>query len=183
MKVLGIDPALRNLGIIEGDYNGTLKVINAITYSTKSKESSSGLSDGEHDALCACLLSKKVNEHINNFKPDLICAEIGSGAQSHKAASALGAMKGFIGCLMGIHDSYKWVIVTPSEAKKIVHPKADKELIMSWVLKNHKEYPWEKVKKRLEHQADAVIISLAGINKILKELKNHEIRDKTKFLQ
>ena len=173
MRILSIDPSLRNTGVIEALYlNDKLKILNAITHKTVSKSKESFLSAGEHDTLCAMHLATCITDMINANKPDLICAEIGSGAQSHSAAAALGAMKGFIGGLMSQHNKINWVIVTPAEAKRIIRPNVDKGVIQAWVLKNYKEYTWDKIKNKFEHQADAVIIALAGIKKFKERHKN-----------
>lgn len=175
-RILCIDAALRNMGVVEATYSaGRFVVHSAITYSTKPKDKKSPLSAGEHDTYCAKYLSKCISKHILEYKPDLVCTEIGSGAQSSKAASALGAMKGFMGSLMAQHESTIWVIVTPNQAKQIVKKGAKKNLIMAWVGRYHGgDIKWDKVKCRFEHQADAVIIGYAGIKKYFELGVNHE---------
>lgn len=172
MKVIGIDPALRNFGMVKGLIkNNELEIIDAVTFRTKPRPKKSEVSAGVYDVRCAAFLYSSAISFIESATPDLIIAEVGSGAQSHKAAAALGTMKGLIGALTKSHN-LPWEIITPKEAKEVIRKDASKEEIGAWVLEKFPNYDWVQTKCLFEHQADAAIILAAGLLKlnILKEI-------------
>ncbi len=167
MKCLGIDPALRNCGIVLTEYNGSShEILGTNVFKTKSyNKKTSKFSSGEHDFMCSSYQFGQLKEYITLHKPELIAVEIGSGSKGHRALAALNSMKGFMGSIHYTFSEAKWILIKPSEAKKIVVDYADKDLIMAYVRKKYPDYCWPQFKNVMEHIADAVIVLEAAIKK------------------
>ncbi len=170
MKCLGIDPALRNIGVVLTDYDelkNKHKILDAATFKTKARnKKKSKFSDGEHDFYASAAQFKALKEYIEEHDPDFIAIEIGSGSRGYRGAMGLACMKGFMGSLYICFPKKKWILVTPAEAKEIIVDYADKTLIKAYVRKKYKDYPWSRVDNQFEHQSDAVVILESALLKV-----------------
>ena len=174
MIVCGIDPAIRNVGIVIGEVaeiGDKPQILYSDTFSTKTqKRGDSSFHEGEYDVLCAKHLAQQLLVTLKRWKPKFISIEVGFGSRSRAAANGIGAAKGFIGAIMAMYDA-TYVMVDPEEAKSIVIKQADKALIMMWVRENI-PFEWPGIKWKFEHQADSVVILIAGMKKYLMEQNN-----------
>jgi len=174
MIICGIDPAVRNIGLVIGEVaklGDKPQILFAETYRTKTQEKrSSTFYEGEYDVLCAHHLTGCILQAFNQWKPEFIAVEVGFGSRSRAAANGLGVAKGLIGALMAFYPT-TYAIVEPEEAKAVVVKGADKTIIQAWVKENF-QFPWNGKKCEFEHQADAVAILIGGMRKYLMEQKN-----------
>lgn len=165
VSVLGIDPGLANMGLVEADVCLlTGKVINVsrmtLIRTEKSKDKqvkrrnddmhrARTLQEGLSTAASRCLLGM---------------AEVPGGAQSARAAYALGIAVGILSsCPVPLIE------VDPQQVKKAVTGKktASKQEMIEWATAQFPDADWIKQRGRLtdanEHLADALAIIFAGI--------------------
>ncbi len=166
LRVVGLDPSLRNLGIAKGFYDTETKKLTidfCITVSPKVPKGSMRV--GTRDILRVRHLLDALATHIK--EADIVIAEIPIGSQSASA------MKSYAVCiaLMAVAQKImgKLVEVTPQQVKAIVgNPKASKADVIQWVQQHHPEAPLERYRDSInaakaEHQADAVVAIHAGL--------------------
>jgi Holliday junction resolvasome RuvABC endonuclease subunit len=166
LRVVGLDPSLRNLGIAKGFFDTETKKLTidfCITISPNVPKGSMRV--GTRDILRVRHLLDALAEHIK--EADIVIAEIPIGSQSASA------MKSYAVCiaLMAVAQKImgKLVEVTPQQVKTIVgNPKATKADVIHWVQKKHPEAPLERYRDSInaakaEHQADAIVAIYAGL--------------------
>lgn len=172
IKVIGLDPSLRNWGIAIGEmvpgvveslkiYD--LRVINPAIAKTKQvRQNSLDLESAKQ--LCEGVLSVVKSAQ-------LIFVEVPVGSQSARAMASYGICVGVLGALRGIgiplHE------VSPLEVKRASAGKvtATKQEMIQWAMGKHPEADWPTYKQKekllvnnnkAEHQADAIAAIYAG---------------------
>lgn len=188
MKIVGIDPSLRNWGMVKVTYNPILNQVYVNTSKLiQPKQLEKANRTNEKDVYSASQLYSFSKEFIDK-DVDAICIEVPTGSQSSRAMASYGTCVGVIGSL---HDLGIPIIqVTPTEVKKVTGDRvADKKDIIEWVMNKHPEYQLPMQKKqgmkepiytKAEHLADALLAVYAALDKptfkqvserYLKELK------------
>jgi Holliday junction resolvasome RuvABC endonuclease subunit len=176
IKVVGIDPAFANIGVCCGHlvpaptssgYRLQIASLDLI-HTEADKAGKKVVRKNSDDLRRAQQASRGLRSIISDFKPAMIFAEVPTGAQSARAAWALGIA---VGVLAGIDGAL--VQVLPREVKEAVGERhAGKEEIIEWALKQHPEANWYmrtsggkqvSVNSKNEHLADAVATIYAGL--------------------
>lgn len=172
LKVLGMDPSLRNWGIAAGMLDTdtgklTIKTVQVIqTSEPKGKQVRQNSAD-LHTA-------KQLMEGVAPFleQANLIFVEVPVGSQSARAMASYGVCVGVLGAIRA-HGT-PFFEVTPTEVKKstVGSKTATKDEMISWAMATHPEAPWPmKVVKGVssvvtgtaEHMADATAAIHAGL--------------------
>lgn len=173
MKVVGLDPAFKNFGMVAAD----------LEYLTKSSSwfcscpsmeliKTVKMSGKKTDVRVSSDVLRRAQElhyGLHNFlgkhKPQLVFVEVPSGAQSAAAGSALGVAIGVLGSI-----EIPVIEVTPLEVKKLftrTRESVPKSAIMEWAYDCWPEASWLKHngKRTLdnEHLADALAVIRAGV--------------------
>lgn len=172
LKVLGLDPSLRNWGIAAGTLcteTGkliikTVQVICAdvpkgkqVRQNSKDLDSAKQLMEGVLPFL----------EHAN-----LIFVEVPVGSQSARAMASYGICVGVLGSIRARGTPF--FEVTPIEVKKatVGSKTATKDDMIEWAMSAHPEAPWplqtikgvqSVIKGKAEHMADATAAIRAGL--------------------
>ena len=175
IKILAIDPAIRNLGLARMQFDpGTsqLTVVDIMLVTTES-ESGKTVRKNSDDLRRARLLQDAIKYYSKDM--DIVMAEVPVGTQSARGAMSNGICIGLIAAI-----NKPIIEVTPSEAKmaSIGRKTASKEEIIDWAFRVNPDLDWKirwsKGVKRLthanEHMADAIAIGHAGIK--TSEFKN-----------
>lgn len=172
LKVIGLDPSLRNWGIAAGLYDTETGVLTVKTLRvTQTKEpKGKGVRVNSDDLRSA----KELMEGVQPFleQANLIFVEVPSGTQSAKGAMASGICIGVLGAIRATGTPF--FEVTPIEVKKATVGKqtATKAEMIAWAMKEHPEAPWpmqnykgsqKVVAGTAEHMADAVAAIYAGL--------------------
>lgn len=186
MKVLSIDPSLRNTaivaGIIRDDWQYeplTYHIISTEKSKDKKKKATDDFIDrcgfiySESQALLAGTFLTESDEVLSDFmNPDVIFVESPSGSQSANAAKSYASSCFFISTLRP-----KAYTVTPHEVKVMSQGSktATKHEMVEWVQKTYPNFNFpmhaEKFNmSKSEHIADAIAVAHVGIEK----LKNNE---------
>ncbi len=176
IKVVGIDPAFANIGVCcgflvpDGSPSGFRLQISTLELiqTQADKAGKKVVRKNSDDLRRAQEASRQLRGIISDFKPSMVFAEVPTGAQSARAAWALGIA---VGVLAGIDSPL--VQVLPREVKEAVGERhADKEEIIEWALKKFPDAPWfwqsrggkqVSVNSKNEHVADAVAAIHAGL--------------------
>ena len=158
MKIVGLDPSQRNLGIAIGIVNtdGLLSVSDLLTVSTQPKPKTSKVSTSTWDIQQATIQYNALQQYTADA--DVVCIEVPYGSQDVKAAVGRGICLGLLSTIKA-----PVVYVTPQANKKTVgNPKATKADVVLWASNKHPEAPWHKQRGRItvgnnEHVADALV--------------------------
>ena len=165
LKVVGLDPSLRNWGIAIGSVpldTGILTIESVNTIHTTPLPDHSKISKSTWDISSARHLHEGVQEAIKDA--DMICVEVPYGSQDVKAAVGRGICLGVLGSLEGKN----FIFVTPQSVKKIIgDPKATKADSVHLAYERHPEANWPIYRGKVsvtkaEHQADAIHAIYAG---------------------
>lgn len=174
IKVVGLDPSLRNWGIVicsvELD-TGYMNVDSMITSRTSQQPNGGNVRATTWDIHSASSLYADVYNAV--VDADIVCVEVPTGAQNAKGATGHGICLGILGSLV----SDKFVFVTPQSVKKIIGSKdATKAESVALAVKRHPEAKWPKHHHKIsvtkaEHCADAIhAIYAAAQTKEFKKL-------------
>jgi len=164
MRVLSIDPSLRNTALVYSELNdGVVKVIDSVTIETeKSKQKQVRASS---DLIQRCdVLHRGVQEYIERWNPEIIFVETPSGSQSASGMKNYG-----VSCYMIATLTPRAIEVTPTEVKKatVGTKTASKHEMIAWAFEKHPEAPWtlrnDFPLAKQEHMADAIAIIYAGM--------------------
>jgi len=172
LKVVGLDPSLRNWGIAIGDYcldNARLQ-ITELTVTKPALPTGKQVRQNSKDLTAASQLAEGALAAVQGA--DAIFVEVPVGSQSSRAMASYGICVGILGSLRAFNTSF--YEVTPTEVKLISvgDRKATKEQMIVWGITTHPEAPWptQKVKgvdrviqSTAEHMADAVAAIYAGL--------------------
>lgn len=169
LKVLGLDPSLRNWGVAAGTLDTetgrillkNVSVIKAVIPEGKSvRQNSKDLASAQQ--LMAGLLP------YLEQKPHLIFAEVPIGSQSARAMASYGICVGVLGSARALGTAF--FEVTPNEVKlaTVGSKTATKEEMIDFALREQPNAPWPMVRGKLsaakaEHMADAYGAIVAGI--------------------
>jgi Holliday junction resolvasome RuvABC endonuclease subunit len=168
VKIVGIDPAIRNFGYAQAIYNTEIStlVITKIGLVTTEKDQHTSVRRNSDDF-------SRAQHHTRQLK--LWCAgshiaivELPTGTQSARGAMSNGICIGIVaGCPIPV------IQVMPDEVKlaAVGHKQAAKEEMIEWAREKYPHLPWlqGKVKGKIqliaanEHLADAVAAIHAGI--------------------
>jgi len=147
MRGLALDPAFRNIGIVEFNLVDGIPIpYNLDIIQTKKGKGKVGLDD--------LRASRKIHKGLQNFiqDKDIIIAELPTGSQSSRAAMASGVI---IGILAGLENL---TTVSPNQVKNIVGKNATKDEIIEWGMRKYPELNWPKTKAKQEHIADSLAV-------------------------
>lgn len=174
IKVVGIDPAFANIGVCCGflvPTDGSFKLNIHSLHLIQTEADKAGkkvVRKNSDDLRRAQQASRQLRQIISDFQPTMTFAEVPTGAQSARAAWALGIA---VGVLAGVDGAL--VQVLPREVKEAVGERhAGKEEIIEWAIKNHPDADWYmrnsggkrvSVNSKNEHLADAVAAIYAGL--------------------
>jgi len=161
VKIVGIDPALRNTGIVSADLiNNDIKINYVkLIETTTLNEKPKAVDD-----------YKRINFIYNNLRliidnHDLIIAEFPIGSQSSRAMVSYATSISILACF-----NKPIIPVTPNDIKKYIGIKnASKSDSINYVRQHYPNFPFilknNKILNKNEHLADAMIAILAGIKK------------------
>ena len=165
LKIVGLDPSLRNWGIAIGSaslVSGELIINELKTVTTQTKPKGNSGKTSTWDIETAKILHTEVADAISDA--DIICVEVPYGSQDVKAAVGRGICLGVLGSLF----DDRFILVTPQSVKKIVGAKdASKKECVKWASTRHPEAPWPMWQGKVsvgkaEHSADALIAIYAA---------------------
>lgn len=190
LRVVGLDPSLRNWGIANGTYDTeshkiaihSLSVVH--TEKTKRKQ----LRQNTQDIEAAIKLMTEVHAVVNSA--DVVFVEVPVGSQSARAALGVGVCVGILGALTYLECPF--FQLTPTEIKVIAtgSKTATKQEMIDWAIEQHPSAPWPTQKYRgklrivtgtAEHMADAIAAIHAGVSstpfKQLSKIQLTNIKD------
>lgn len=172
LKVVGLDPSLRNWGLAVGTYNietkqitiQKLDVLNPVLPTGKQVRQNSLDLDSAHQLYLGATAAVE-GAHA-------VFVEVPVGSQSARAMASYGICVGVLGAIRG--GGMPFFDVTPTEVKLAGFgtKTATKQEMIQWAMKQHPEAPWPMYKQngqmlvseaKAEHQADAVAAIYAGI--------------------
>lgn len=157
MKVLGLDPSLRNWGFSLAEYTNELKIIDTGVIQIKpSKQQYKNI----EDMLVAQEIYKQLHSLIKGI--DVICVELPVGSKSSRAMVSYATCVALVGVLRTINPNI--IVVRPNQIKRYVGSNtASKDDVINWV---KTKYPNLKlpVKTKAEHICDSIIAIHVGLN-------------------
>lgn len=170
IKIIGIDPSLRNTGLAAMQFNiktgkgQLLDLKMAYTYPQKEKRGKN-----LHDLNSIKSILETIESFFEHHKPDLVCAELPLGSKSSQAMLGLGVSTAVLATV-----KQPIILVSPFAVKKVVTTdkrKVEKSDVIDWATSRHPEGNWfiRRVKGNMvfqaknEHIADAVAAIYAGL--------------------
>lgn len=172
IRIMGLDPALRNTGIAVFDYDtDTGALVNAGLHLAQTEKGSDlkQVRKSSDDLNRARILRAAILSAIDQFKPQLIAAEVPQGTQDARASFSNGVCTGLLASLPpGLIE------VSPNEVKmaatgSIKHvPKSE---MIRWATQKWPDAPWLRARGNPkgaiigdnEHLADACAVVEAAI--------------------
>lgn len=170
IPILGIDAAFANTGLALAYYDvdsETVEVADLRLIKTEAdKAGKKVVRKNSDDLRRAAEVIVGSDKALVDHQPAFAFAEVPTGAQSARAAWALGIAVGLIA-----HTASKvpLIQVTPKEVKDVTGEKfPDKAQMIDWAVRKHPNAPWPKrggkiVAGQAEHLADAVAAIHAGL--------------------
>ncbi len=173
MKVVGLDPAFANFGMVAGRLlcsagHWSFHPTEMQLLQTKGSPKKTRVVRKSSESLArAQELSKGVMSFLAAHQPELVFVEVPSGAQNANAAMGLGVAVGILGAIRA-----PIIEVAPPEIKALFTSRREtvpKERVMAWAYKCWPDAPWNtfgKDKRRTndnEHLADACAAVEAGV--------------------
>lgn len=167
IKIVGLDPALRNLGIVKAVYDtvtGTLTIMECLTVCPVA-QTRKQVRQNSIDLNRARQLLDALVDHTKSA--DIVCVEIPVGSQSSRACVSYGIAVSLMAVVQKIKPAF--IEVSPHEVKITVGNKsATKQDVVDWVLAHNPEAPLEKHRgvismTKAEHQADAIVAIYAAM--------------------
>lgn len=171
IRIIGIDPALRNTGLAIGDYNlatGKLHVTRVELAKTDKGRDAKVVRKSSDDLSRARLIVEEVRRVILIHKPMFAVAEVPGGCQSARGAFSNGICCGVLASL-----TLPLIEVSPDEVKlaSAGSKNAAKAVIIQWAVAAWPEAGWKtrKFKGNIEllaeneHMADACAAIAAGL--------------------
>lgn len=170
LKVLGMDPSLRNWGIAAGTLDtetGKLLVKHVNVIQSVLPEGKQ-VRQNSKDLSAAQQIMAGVLPYLNE-KPHLIFAEVPVGSQSARAMASYGLCVGVLGAIRAI--GIPFFEVTPNEVKMatVGTKTATKAQMIAYALREQPLANWPYLRGKLsaakaEHMADAYAAIVAGLN-------------------
>ena len=167
VRVAGIDPSLRNTGLvvmdIDAEANSFYNMIDLHLLRTEpSKNKSQRKSSADYQA--ASEIATGLRQRLTKHGVQVVFAEVPSGAQSARASWSLGISLGIIASIQPAP-----IEVTPMQTKvhSIGIKTATKQEMIEWAARTYPDAPWLRKGDRLlnanEHLADAIGVVHAGL--------------------
>jgi Holliday junction resolvasome RuvABC endonuclease subunit len=172
IKIAGVDPAMRNLGLALAEYD-VISHLWQVTHiklvqTALDKNTLKTVRKSSEDLRCAQQLHRGVQEFFEEHNPAFFMGEVPVGAQSARAAFSNGICYGVLGAL-----PTALIQVSPAEVQKSVlgYRGKDKDAMIDWATKKWPDLPWKRRKLRgqmvltadNEHMADACGAIAAGV--------------------
>lgn len=170
VKIVGIDPSLRNTGLALAVYNlvtGAWTVERVAIVQTE-KQAGKTVRQSSDDYRCARELISGINKFVEASGASFVCAEVPTGAQSARAAFSNGVC-----CAVLAAVTAPLIQVNPTEVKlaSVGTKTASKAQIIAWATEQWPEAGWLRRKLRgdmvltndNEHPADACAAIAAGV--------------------
>lgn len=169
MRVLGIDPSLRNFGIVYAEVQGsTLQDVRFFQISSEmSKVTPKYLGTFDRYAKLSYLIGTFLDD-LPTSEIDKVYMEISTGSQDIRAAQAM-AVSTFTGAIIFERVGIEYNLVTPRMMKKYLlqNSTAEKKDIIDNLSTRFPDLPWfrkgGKVLLKNEHLADALAVLLWGL--------------------
>jgi Holliday junction resolvasome RuvABC endonuclease subunit len=166
IRVLGMDPALSNLGLVRATFDpstGLIEVEGLRLVETKPSTTKGQRKNNDDIFRCGQLLAG-LRDECELWQPSTAFCEVPVGSQNARAMMSYGACMMLIAaCPVPIHP------ITPDEVKiaAVGHKTAAKEEMVEWAVGKHPDAPWLRQKGRPiaknEHLADATAAVYAGV--------------------
>lgn len=184
MRVLGIDPSLRNFGIVYAEVQGsTLCDVGFFQISSEMQKITPKYEGTFKRYLdLSRLLNQFCKEYLSATVVDKVYMEISTGSQDIRAAQAM-AISTYVGAQIVQKVGLEYDLVTPRMLKKYLlqNSTAEKKDIINYLSTRFPDLPWfrkgGKVLLKNEHLADALAVLLWGLEKdgikIEKALSNN----------
>ncbi len=170
IKIIGIDPSLRNFGIAIGVYDSETKKFDVIDLKLVSTSPSNEkrVRKNSQDLESARALFKGVCEIIESYRPTYAFVEVPHGSQSARSMASYGIC---IGLLASLPIPIIQVTAQENKVRAVNHKTASKEEMIAWASKKFPKAPWIKRKlkgeevmvEKNEHLADAIGAINAGV--------------------
>lgn len=158
--VISMDPGLASYGwaVIElGAVNTADRVVAVGVIRTKKTAARHGLLVAHDDVRRCEHIIDELLELVKKHKPAVLCAELPSGAQSARAAAALGMAKAIVAAIKTI-TGLPLLACSPAELKQAVcgAKTASKVDVQEGLMKLYSGITWPRRKGDIEHAADAL---------------------------
>lgn len=168
--VIGIDAAFANTGIAIARYDLANDEIHLnelrLIHTEADKANKKVVRKNSDDLRRASEVITGLNQAIKDADPAFAFCEVPFGAQSARAAWALGIS---VGLIAYVNSKVSLIQVTPKEVKEVVDTKfPDKAQMIAWAVDKYPDANWPKragkvVAGKAEHMADAVAAIHAGV--------------------
>lgn len=172
IKVLGLDPSLRNWGISAGTYCTETNIVTIKTLEVVCADLPTGkqVRQNSLDLETAYQVFAAVQKYLG---AQAIFVEVPHGSQSARSMASYGVCVGVLGSIRAAGTPF--FEVTASEVKRASCgiKTATKEQMIDWAVKAHPEAPWPTqkvkgevsiIKGKAEHMADATAAIYAGVS-------------------
>ena len=164
MKVLSIDPSLRNTCLVYSEIeDGGIRILDSWTIETQKNKNKQVRASSDLIQRCDAL-HRTVNYYIEKWNPQIIFVETPSGSQSASGMKNYG-----VSCYLIATLRPRAIEVTPTEVKmaSVGTKTASKNDMIAWAFEKHPEAPWKLRNDfplaKQEHMADAIAIIYAGM--------------------
>jgi Holliday junction resolvasome RuvABC endonuclease subunit len=168
IKIVGVDPAIRNFGYAQGtfDTSNSLLSMQSIALVTTEKNPHKTIRRNSDDLSRAQHHQKALIKYCAGM--NIAIAELPTGTQSARGAMSNGIALGVMAsCPIAL------IQVMPDEVKMaaVGHKQASKEEMIEWAMEKYPFLPWLTIKRKgldtpvaaNEHLADAIAVIHAGI--------------------
>lgn len=172
IKVVGIDPSLRNWGIAEGLLDLETKKLRIECLTTVNPVISAGkqVRQNSKDLESALQLYEQTKAHAAHATA--VFVEVPVGSKSARAMASYGICVGVLGALRGSGTPFFELSPTEVKMAAVGVKTATKHQMIEWATKQHPEANWPTYSRNgallvsestAEHQADAVAAIYAGM--------------------
>lgn len=171
IRILGLDPALRNTGIAIGEYDvqtGKLDIVKVELLQTQKSKEGKVVRKSSDDLSCAKILVAGIARANLVHVPTIAVAEVPGGTQSARGAFSNGICCGVLASV-----PVPLIEVSPDEVKlaSVGSKTASKDQIIQWAIAQWPDAGWatRKIKGKVElldkneHMADACAAIKAGL--------------------
>jgi Holliday junction resolvasome RuvABC endonuclease subunit len=171
IRIIGIDPALRNTGLAIADYDlvtGKLRITHVELAKTDKGKEGKVVRKSSDDLSRARIIVEEIRRVVLIHKPNIAVAEVPGGCQSARGAFSNGICCGVLASL-----TLPLIEVSPMEVKiaSTGNKNASKDAIIQWAVASWPDAGWKtrKVKGEVslllenEHMADACAAVAAGL--------------------
>lgn len=170
MRLLAIDPSLRNTGVAIGTYlfdKSTAQVDDLALLKTEADKSKQVRKNSD-DLRCALQIHEELHELIDAYRPKIIFVEVPSGTQSARASWTLGITVGILASVMARPIQLVQVAPQPVKLHFAGSKTASKQQMIDTAMERHPHLPWRLHRGNPtndnEHLADAVAILEYGLS-------------------